>query len=359
MSNDIGIDLGTTTILVYKKGKGIVYNEPSVIAFDKKTSEPIAFGNRAKNMVGKNPDSIEIVKPLKDGVISDFQATEQLLKLILKKVSVGSFLAPNIMICVPSRVTEVEKNAVIDVAEATGARNVYLIEEPVAAALGAGIDIWQKQGHLIIDIGGGTTDIAVISEGTSLVKSSLNIAGNAFDDAIRNMLYRRFKLEVGTETAQKIKEKIGSCIFMDEPKTMVVSGKHSDTGFPLSIELDYVDTVSVLEPLAKKISNEVKSVLEKTPPEFLEDIEKNGVTLTGGGSLLNGLDTYITKNTNINTRIADDAKSCVVIGTGRAISDIRKIENKNKESNNYFETNRMRKNYFRGKNYEQDKKKDI
>lgn len=358
MSNDIGIDLGTTTIMVYKKGKGIVYNEPSVIAFDKKTGEVIAFGNKAKEMLGRNPNTIEVIKPLENGVISNFSATEQLLRCILKKVVGNSLFSPNIMICVPSRVTEVEKNAVMDAAEASGGKKVYLIEEPVAAALGAGINIFQKQGHLIVDIGGGTTDIAVISEGTSIVKSSINIAGNTFDDAIKNMLFRRFKLQIGDTTAQKIKEKIGGCISIEDEETMVVSGKNSDTGFPMTILLDYIEVVDILEPLVLKIANEIKIILEKTPPEFLEDIENNGITLTGGGSLLYGLDKLIEKNTGISTHVAEGALACVAIGTGKAIENIHDINFK-ENATRYFDMSSMRKNYFRGNNNEQNKKKNI
>lgn len=358
MSSDIGVDLGTTTILVYKKGKGIVYNEPSVIAFDKKTGEVVAYGNKAKAMIGRNPNSIEVIKPLENGVISNFSATEQLLKCILKDVVGNSFFAPNIMICVPSRVTEVEKNAVMDAAEACGSKRVFLIEEPVAAALGAGINIFQKQGHLIVDIGGGTTDIAVISEGTSLVKSSINIAGNAFDEAIKNMLLRRFKLEIGDSTANKIKEKIGGCIKIEDEESMVVSGKNSDTGFPMTILLDYIEIVDILEPLVLKIANEIKIILEKTPPEFLEDIENNGITLTGGGSLLYGLDKLIERSTGINTNVAEGATACVVIGTGKAIENIHNLNYK-ENGITYFDANFMRKTYFRGSNDEQNKKKNI
>ena len=328
MSNDIGIDLGTTTILAFQKGKGIVYNEPSVIAINAITGDTIAIGQKAYEMLGRAPKSVSVIKPLKDGVISDFSATEKILKNVIRKLCGRNIFAPRIMICVPSKVTEVEKNAVIDVAMQAGARKVFLIEEPVAAALGAGIDIFQKKGHMVIDIGGGTTDIAVISEGISIVKSSIKIAGNAFDAEINKMLHRRFKLEVGEDILEKIKIQIGSCVPIHEVSSMVIGGKDSDSGFPKSIEITSMEIVDILEPLVRKISSEIKNVLEKTPPEFLEDIEAKGLLLTGGGSLLYGLDELIENYTGIKTNVAETPQQCVVLGTGLSLNNLDFIEKK-------------------------------
>ena len=282
MNEDIGIDLGTATVIIYVKGKGIVLREPSMIAVDKNTKEVLAVGKEAKKMLGRVPDNIEIISPLKDGVISNFTLTEKMLKFYIKKVCKNRFVNRRIMICVPSQITEVEKRAVIDVAMESGAKKVYLIEEPVAAAVGAGLDIEKPCGNLVVDIGGGTTDIAVISIKNSVVSSSIKIAGNKFDKTIIKVMKRHFNIIIGEKTAIEIKERIG-CVFPRvENISMRVRGRNAETGLPLEIEVTSQDIIQPLYNEAMKIVTEIKDILEKTPPELIEDISQRGIYLTGG-----------------------------------------------------------------------------
>lgn len=331
MNEDIGIDLGTATVIIYVKGKGIVLREPSMIAVDKNTKEVLAVGKEAKKMLGRVPDNIEIISPLKDGVISNFTLTEKMLKFYIKKVCKNRFVNRRIMICVPSQITEVEKRAVIDVAMESGAKKVYLIEEPVAAAVGAGLDIEKPCGNLVVDIGGGTTDIAVISIKNSVVSSSIKIAGNKFDKTIIKVMKRHFNIIIGEKTAIEIKERIG-CVFPRvENISMSVRGRNAETGLPLEIEVTSQDIIQPLYNEAMKIVTEIKDILEKTPPELIEDISQRGIYLTGGGSLLYGMDKLIQKYTGIKVMIAEDAVSCVALGTGKALNNLDLIDLKNRK----------------------------
>lgn len=331
MNEDIGIDLGTATVIIYVKGRGIVLREPSMIAVDKNTKEVLAVGKEAKKMLGRVPDNIEIISPLKDGVISNFTLTEKMLKFYIKKVCKNRFVNRRIMICVPSQITEVEKRAVIDVTMESGAKKVYLIEEPVAAAVGAGLDIEKPCGNIVVDIGGGTTDIAVISIKNSVVSSSIKIAGNKFDKTIIKVMKRHFNIIIGEKTAIEIKERIG-CVFPRvENISMSVRGRNAETGLPLEIEVTSQDIIQPLYNEAMKIVTEIKDILEKTPPELIEDISQRGIYLTGGGSLLYGMDKLIQKYTGIKVMIAEDAVSCVALGTGKALNNLDLIDLKNRK----------------------------
>lgn len=332
MNEDIGIDLGTANVIIFVKGKGIVLREPSMIAVDKNTKEVLAIGKEARKMLGRVPANIEIVKPLKDGVISNFTLTEKMLKYYIKKVSKNRLVSRRIMICIPSQITEVERRAVLDVAMQTGAKKVFLISEPVAAAIGAGIDIQKPCGNLIVDIGGGTTDIAVISIKNSVVNSSLKVAGNTFDKTIIKFMKKNYSLIIGERTAEEIKQTIG-CVFPRvENISMKVRGRNNVTGLPMEIEVNSQDILQPLYNEAMKIVQEIKNVLEKTPPELIEDISQRGIYLTGGGSLLYGLDKLIQKYLGIKVMIAEDAISCVAIGTGKALNNLDIIDIKSKNS---------------------------
>lgn len=332
MNEDIGIDLGTANVIIFVKGKGIVLREPSMIAIDKNTKEVLAIGKEARKMLGRVPANIEIVKPLKDGVISNFTLTEKMLKYYIKKVSKNRLVSRRIMICIPSQITEVERRAVLDVAMQTGAKKVFLISEPVAAAIGAGIDIQKPCGNLIVDIGGGTTDIAVISIKNSVVNSSLKVAGNTFDKTIIKFMKKNYSLIIGERTAEEIKQTIG-CVFPRvENISMKVRGRNNVTGLPMEIEVNSQDILQPLYNEAMKIVQEIKNVLEKTPPELIEDISQRGIYLTGGGSLLYGLDKLIQNYLGIKVMIAEDAISCVAIGTGKALNNLDIIDIKSKNS---------------------------
>ena len=329
IGQDIGIDLGTATILVYVKGKGIVLREPSVVAIDKNTNEVLAVGQEARKMLGRTPGNIIALRPLKDGVISDYTITEKMLKYFITKVCGKFVFSPRIMICVPSRVTEVEKKAVIDAANHAGARKVFLIEEPIAAAIGAGIDIGKPYGSMIVDIGGGTTDIAVISLGGSVRSMSLKMAGDKFDEAIIKYVKKARNVIIGERTAEDIKINIG-CMF---PKTVVermnVKGRDLTSGLPVEIELTSEEIFEALKPCADIIIEGIYSVLEETPPELSADISERGIYLTGGGGLVYGLDQLIEERTGIPVMIAEDAQSCVAIGTGKALNHIELLEEGN------------------------------
>ena len=326
---DIGIDLGTATILVYVKGKGIVLREPSVVAIDKNTNEVLAVGQEARKMLGRTPGNIIALRPLKDGVISDYTITEKMLKYFITKVCGKFVFSPRIMICVPSRVTEVEKKAVIDAANHAGARKVSLIEEPIAAAIGAGIDIGKPYGSMIVDIGGGTTDIAVISLGGSVRSMSLKMAGDKFDDAIIKYVKRNKNVIIGERTAEDIKINIG-CMY---PKTVLermnVKGRDLTTGLPVEIELTSEEIFDALKPCADVIVEGVHTILEEPPPELSADISDRGIYITCGGGLVYGLDKLLEERTGIPVMIAEDAQSCVAIGTGKALNHIELLEEGN------------------------------
>lgn len=320
LSTDIGIDLGTASILVYIKGKGVVLKEPSVVAFDRDTNKIKAIGEEARLMLGRTPGNIVAVRPLRQGVISDYTVTEKMLKYFIQKaVGKQRFRKPLISICVPSQVTEVERKAVEDAAFQAGARDVKIIEEPIAAAIGAGIDIARPCGNMIVDIGGGTSDIAVISLGGTVVSASIKIAGDDFDDAIVRYMRKKHNLLIGERTAEDIKIRIGSAYPRPESVTVDVRGRNLVTGLPKTITVTSEETEEALKDTTSQIVEAVHSVLEKTPPELAADIADRGIVLTGGGSLLYGLEELIESKTGITTMTAEDPMTAVAIGTGRYV----------------------------------------
>ena len=319
-SNDIGIDLGTASILVYVKGKGVVLKEPSVAAIDSDTGRILSIGEEARLMIGRTPGNIVAIRPLRQGVISDYTVTEKMIKYFINKaIGRHTFRKPRVAVCIPSGATEVEKKAVEDAAYQAGARDVAIIEEPVAAAIGAGIDISKPAGNMIVDIGGGTTDIAVISLGGPVVSTSLKIAGDDFDEAIIRYMRKKHNLLIGERTAEDIKIQIGAAYKRPEMVTMEVRGRNLVTGLPKTIIVTSDETLDAIQENALQIVESVHSVLERTPPELAADIFDRGIVMTGGGSLLWGLDKLIQEKTGINTVIADDPMTAVAIGTGKFI----------------------------------------
>ena len=323
-SNDIGIDLGTASILVYIKGKGVVLKEPSVVAIDREDGKIKAIGEEARLMIGITPGNIVAVRPLRQGVISDYTITEKMLKYFIDKaVGKRTFRKPRIAVCIPSGATEVEKKAVEDATYSAGAREVKIIEEPVAAAIGAGITIEKAVGNMIVDIGGGTADIAVISLGGTVVSTSIKVAGDDFDEAIVRYMRKKHNLLIGERTAEEIKINIGAAYRRPEILTMEVKGRNLVTGLPKTIEVNSDETLEALREPAMQIVDSVHNVLERTPPELAADVYDRGIVLTGGGALLSGLDALIEEKTGINTVIADDPLTAVAIGTGRFIEGVR------------------------------------
>ena len=317
---DIGIDLGTASILVYIKGKGVVLKEPSVVAFDRDTNKIRAIGEEARLMLGRTPGNIVAVRPLRQGVISDYTVTEKMLRYFIgKALGKRHMRKPRIAVCVPSGVTEVEKKAVEDATYQAGAREVLIIEEPIAAAIGAGIDISRPCGNMIVDIGGGTTDVAVISHGGTVVSSSVKIAGDDFDEAIVRYMRKKHNLLIGERTAEDIKIKVGSCYRRVEAETMDVRGRNLVTGLPKTVSVSSEDTEEALRETTLQIVETVHSVLERTPPELAADIADRGIVLTGGGALLRGLEELLEEKTGINTMTAEDTMQCVAIGTGKFV----------------------------------------
>lgn len=327
---DIGIDLGTATVIAYIKGKGIVLREPSVVAVDNNTKDVLAVGQEARRMLGRTPGNIVAIRPLKDGVISDYTVTEKMLKYFINKIGAKSIFAPRIMICIPSQVTEVEKKAVIDAASQAGARKVYLIEEPIAAAIGAGIDISKPQGNMIVDIGGGTTDIAVISLGGSVVSSSLKVAGDKFDEAVVKYIKKKHNVIIGDRTAEELKVNIGCVHPKIQDVEMDVRGRDLGTGLPKTLTISSSEMMEALQEPAMMIVDAVHGVLEKTPPELAADISDKGIYMTGGGALLDGLDKLLQEKTGINVMIAQDTVSCVALGTGKALDNLDSLDGKRK-----------------------------
>lgn len=320
---DIGIDLGTSTVLVYIKGKGIILKEPSVVAIDKSTRKVLAVGESARMMLGRTPGNIVAIRPLKDGVISDYDVTEKMLRYFLHKVAKMRILfKPRVVICVPSAATEVEKRAVIDAAYEAGAKRTYLIEEPIAAAIGAGMDIAKPFGNMVIDIGGGTTDIAVISLGGTVVADSIKVAGDRFDDAIIRHMRKKYNLLIGERTAEDIKMKVGSAFPRTEPTTLDVTGRNLISGLPKTITVTSEETIEALNEPVQEIVDAVHSVLERTPPELASDISERGIGMTGGGAMLYGLDKLIQEKTKIKVYLAHEPVSCVALGTGMALENI-------------------------------------
>ncbi|MCI9419735.1 MAG: rod shape-determining protein [Eubacterium sp.] len=317
---DIGIDLGTASILVYVKEKGVVLKEPSVVAFDRDTNRIKAIGEEARLMLGRTPGNIVAVRPLRQGVISDYTVTEKMLKYFIQKaVGRQRFRKPLISICVPSGVTEVERKAVEDAAFQAGARDVKIIEEPIAAAIGAGIDIARPCGNMIVDIGGGTSDIAVISLGGTVVSTSIKIAGDDFDDAIVRYMRKKHNLLIGERTAEDIKIRIGSAFPRPEVEQVDVRGRNLVTGLPKTITVTSKETEEALKDTTLQIVDAVHSVLEKTPPELAADIADRGIVLTGGGSLLYGLEELIESKTGITTMTAEEPMTAVAVGTGKYV----------------------------------------
>lgn len=328
-NTDIGIDLGTASILVFIKGKGVVLKEPAVVAVDRDTEKIRAVGEEARLMIGRTPGNILAVRPMKQGVISNYSITEQMIRYFIQK-SIGkrSYKKPRICICIPSEATEVEKKAVEDAAYQAGARQVFTVEEPLAAAIGSGIEIQKPCGNMIVDIGGGTTDIAVISLGGTVVSTSLKVAGDDFDEAIIRHMRKKHNLLIGERTAEEIKIGIGTCFNKSETQKMEVRGRNLVTGLPKTVEVTSDETEEALRDATNSIVEAVHRVLEQTPPELAADIAVRGIVLTGGGCLLRGLDELIESKTGINVMTAEDPMTAVAIGTGQYI-DV--IDEQNKE----------------------------
>ena len=326
MAKDIGIDLGTASVLVFVRGKGIVLNEPSVVALDKNTGKLLKVGEEAQAMLGRTPGNIIAIRPLREGVISDYDMTERMLREFIHKVAGVSVFKPRVIICVPSGITEVEERAVIDAGISAGARKVYLIEEPVAAAIGAGIDIAKPDGHMVVDIGGGTADIAVISLGGVVESASIKIAGDQLNEAVVKYMRRKHNLLVGERTAEEMKKQIG-CVFpKDEEEVMDVKGRCLLTGLPKVVAVSSTEMMDAFEEPVERIMEAIHSVLERTPPELVADISTNGIVMTGGGSLVAGFDKLVTARTGIHTMIADDAISCVALGTGKSLETLNSMQ---------------------------------
>ena len=318
--SDIGIDLGTARVLVYVRGRGVVLKEPSVIALDTDTNTIRAIGEEARMMLGRTPGNIVAIRPLRQGVISDYTTTEKMLKYFIQKaVGRKNFRKPRISVCVPSGVTEVEKKAVEDATYQAGARYVEIIEEPIAAAIGAGIDIGRPCGNMIVDIGGGTTDIAVISLGGAVVSTSIKVAGDDFDEAIVRYMRKKHNLLIGDNTAEEIKIKIGTAFKRPEIEYLEVTGRNLVTGLPRTVKVSSEETEEALRDTTGQVVEAIHSVLEKTPPELAADIAARGIVLTGGGSLLRGLEDLIAYKTGINTMTAEDPMTAVAIGTGKYV----------------------------------------
>ena len=327
-SHDMGIDLGTANTLVHVKGRGIVLREPSVVAIKSDTGEVLAVGEEAKQMIGRTPGNIIAIRPLKDGVIADFDVTQAMLRYFIRKaMNSKSFMRPRVVVGVPSGVTEVEKRAVIDAATQAGAREAYLIEEPMAAAIGAGLPVEEATGNMVVDIGGGTTEIAVISLGGIVTSRSIRIGGDEMDSSIIQYVKRMYNLMIGERTAEEIKINIGTAIVSpDRDKSMQIRGRDLVTGLPKNIEIKSSEIREALNDPIFKILDAVRSTLEKTPPELAADIMDHGIMMTGGGALLANLDKLISKETNMPVIVADDALSCVGEGTGRSLEDINLLK---------------------------------
>lgn len=319
----VGIDLGTSSVMIYVEGKGIVLTEPSVIACDKtEDGKMIAVGESAYRMIGRNPDSISVIRPLKDGVVSDFPMTEKMLQHYIQKICGNRIFKPHVIVCMPSSVTNLEKRTILDVVTASGAGMACLIEEPLAAAIGAGIDIHHPYGTMIVDMGGGTTDIAVITMGSIAIYGSVRIAGNEFDEAIMRYVKTYKNVTIGERTAEEIKKQIGCAYVREEEVAMIVKGKNYITGMPESFEISSTEVYEAISDLLDDLLEAVRSILEVTPPELVGDIATQGIVLTGGGALLYGMDTMMQKRTGIRARMADDPLHCVVKGTGVALKDM-------------------------------------
>ncbi len=336
---NLGIDLGTATVLVYAEGKGVILKEPSVVAINKNTNKVLAVGEEARRMIGRTPGNIVAVRPLRDGVISDYDITEKMLKEFIRKAyGKSKITAPKVIVCVPSQATEVEKRAVIDAARNSGAKKVNLIEEPLAAAIGAGLDITKPNGSMVVDIGGGTTDIAVISLGGIVVRASIKVAGDSFDDAIIKYVRNKYKIMIGEKTAEELKVSVGSAFKDSRKLTTTMKGRNLITGLPDEISITSNEISEALKESVSLIVDSVKSVLEKTPPELASDIIEKGILMTGGGSLLFGLDKLIELETGVNVEIASNSVEAVAEGTGKVLGYLDKLDiNMSEEEINLIE----------------------
>ncbi|MBO2521878.1 MAG: rod shape-determining protein [Firmicutes bacterium] len=325
-AKEIGIDLGTASVIVYVRGKGVVLNEPSVVAIDQETHRMLAVGEEAHRMIGRTPGNILAMRPLKDGVIADYQVTEMMLKYFIQRVcGRRPVFKPHVVICVPSGVTSVEKRAVIEAAKQAGARQVDLISEPMAAAIGAGLNVAEPGGNMVVDVGGGTTDIAVISMGGEVITDSIRIGGDKFDDAIVRYVRRVHNLIIGERTAEMCKIELGSVFRPDPGRKMELRGRDAVTGLPRTVEIDQVQVAEALEESVRAILHVVRTVLEKTPPELAADIIDKGIVLTGGGALLEGFADLLAHETGIPCHLADDPVSCVARGTGKVLDGLEKL----------------------------------
>ena len=317
--NDIGIDLGTTSIIVALEGKGVVLNQPSVVAVDHRKDQVLAVGDEALAMVGRTPNYIAAVRPLKDGVISNHMLTKELICRFVNKVYDSHLIKPRVAVCVPAAITGIESDAVVEAVVAAGARQVFLIDEPIAAAIGSGIDVREPSGHMVVDIGGGTTDIAVISMGGKVRATSVNVAGNTFDDEIVKLLRLKFSVAIGLRTAEDLKKEIACCRPGTFADSMEVKGRSLLTGLPQRLTVTTEDLYEAVMPLAEQIAAAAHQVLEKTPPELAGDIYTDGVMLTGGGAMLKGLDEYLAQQLKVRVRVAPDPINCVALGTARCL----------------------------------------
>ena len=324
-SRDLGVDLGTTNVLIYAEGKGIVLREPSVVAVDKITGKVLQVGSAARNMLGRTPGNVVAMRPLREGVISDYDMTEKMLAAFFQKIMRYALVKPRVIVCVPSGVTEVEERAVIQSAMEAGARRVYLIEEPLAAALGANLDVSGPDGHMVVDIGGGTTDIAVLTMNGVAVSSSITTAGDTFDDIIMRYLRRRHGMIIGENLAEEIKMTIG-CVRERPEANMEVKGRDAMTGLAKTATVDSSEMLDVLRRPARIIADEALTVLERTSPELVADISRNGIVMTGGGSQLWGMDQMIAERTNMACTIAEDPDSCVAYGCGKSLAWINHMQ---------------------------------
>ncbi|WP_066503413.1 rod shape-determining protein [Abyssisolibacter fermentans] len=337
-SKDMGIDLGTANTLVYVKGKGIVVREPSVVAVKTKTNDVLAVGSEAKKMIGRTPGNIVAIRPMKDGVIADFDITQNMIKHFIKKATQkSSFVQPRVVVCVPSGVTEVEKRAVEEAAHQAGAREAYLIEEPMAAAIGANLPVQEPTGSMVVDIGGGTTEVAIISLGGIVTSKSIRVGGDELDESIIQFIKKNYNLMIGERTAEEIKTKIGSALIsksklekfdpegklvLSRKDSMSIRGRDLISGLPKTMDITSKEIYEALKEPVSSIIEAVKYTLEKTPPELAADVMEIGIMLTGGGALLNGLDKLISKETGMPVNIAETPLDCVVLGTGKAVEDI-------------------------------------
>lgn len=327
-SKDIGIDLGTATVIVFIKGKGVVLREPSVVALDQNTGKILSVGEDAKVMIGRTPENVVAIRPLRDGVIADYTMTEVMLREFIKKVTSGieRIVRHRVMIGVPAGATDVERRAVLEAALEVGAKEAYLIEEPMAAAIGANMPVGEPVGNMVVDIGGGTTDVAIVSLGGLVVFESLRVGGDKFDEAIIRYMRRQYNLAIGEQTAEDLKKTIGSCRERTPEKTMDIRGRDLVQGLPRQITVSSLDVARAIEEPVGAIIAGIKRVLEKTPPELAADVIDRGIILTGGGAYLNGLDQLIIEETEINAVVAESASECVALGTGTALESIDKLK---------------------------------